>query len=121
VPSNGCWDRPLRGQSLNSGGTVPEWGLSHQTVFGTDPCGVSPSSTTFGPDEQPRGGLLADRLLAPVDSDGELACGGLGGLELELCARRQSLVVEPVEKLAVVLGQPDDRRLRGRLEVGERR
>src|SRR5262249_59592664 len=72
------------------------------------------------PDEQPRGGLLPDRLLGAVDPYRELAGGGLSRLELELGSRGQALVVEPVQELAVVLGEPDDRRLGGGLQVGER-
>ncbi|HEX6489984.1 MAG TPA: adenylate/guanylate cyclase domain-containing protein [Gaiellaceae bacterium] len=73
-----------------------------------------------GPDEEPGGRLLADRLLRAVDPDRELARGRLRRAELELRARNEALVVEPVQELAVVLGQADDRGVDRRLEVGER-
>ena len=40
---------------------------------------------------------------------------------LDLAAGHEPLVVEPVQEVAVVLGEPDDRRPRRRLEVGQRR
>ena len=40
--------------------------------------------------------------------------------DLELRARDEALVVEPVQQLAVVLGEADDRRAGARLERGER-
>ena len=64
------------------------------------------------PDEEAGGGLLADRLLAAVQADAELARRGLRGLELDRRARDEALVVEPVQQVAVVLGEPDDRRAR---------
>ena len=40
---------------------------------------------------------------------------------LDVRARDEALVVEPVQQLAVVLGEPDDRRAAPGVEVGERR
>src|SRR3989442_23975 len=61
-------------------------------------------------DEEPGGGLFADRLLAAVDRDTELSRGRFGGAQLERRAGDKSLVVEPVQQVAVVLGEADDRR-----------
>src|SRR5512146_3110721 len=54
-------------------------------------------------------GLLAHRLLDAADADGHLARRLLQ--QLELGARGEPLVVEPVQQLAVVLGEPDDGRV----------
>ena len=73
------------------------------------------------PDEEARRGLLADGALGAVDDDRHLTRRGAGVAYLDLPARLESLLVEPVEEVAVVLGQPDDGRARARREVGERR
>ena len=81
------------------------------------PGGYSLAGSTLGPacTKRPGGGLLADRLIArPSTATGELARRRLCVAELDLRPRDEALVVEPVQELAVVLGEPDDRRLRGR-------
>src|SRR6266511_4855968 len=71
--------------------------------------------------KEPGGGLLADRLLAAADLDRELAGGGLHLAQLDLRSRHEPLVVEPVQELAVVLGEANDRGPLARLELGQRR
>ena len=70
--------------------------------------------------EEAVGGLLADCLLSSCDDDAELARGRLGCTQLDLRARDEALVVEPVEEIAVVLREPHDRRVLARLERGQR-
>ena len=60
--------------------------------------------------EEAGGGLLADRLLVAVQAHGELAGGRLRLAHLDLGPGHEALVVEPVQELAVVLGEADDRR-----------
>ena len=68
-----------------------------------------------GPDEEARGGLLADRLLVAVEPHAELAGGRLGARRARCSAPgHEALVVEPVQQVAVVLGEADDRRARAR-------
>ena len=70
-----------------------------------------------GPDEQAGGGLLGDRALAVVrrrSASRELPRRRLRGAIDDLRPRHEALVVEPVQELAVVLGEPDDRRARAR-------
>ena len=57
---------------------------------------------------------------AAVDADAELARGGLGRAQLDGGARHETLVVEPVQEIAVVLGETHDRGARAGLEVGQR-
>ena len=74
------------------------------------------------PDEQPRGGLLADRPLADLlDRHRELIRRRLGGAHEDARARHEALVVEPVQEVAVVLGEADDRRPRSGRQRRERR
>ena len=62
----------------------------------------------------------AARSLAAVDCHGDAA--PVARLpQLDIGPRHEALVVEPVQQLAVVLGQADDRGARSRFEVGERR
>ena len=65
---------------------------------------------TFRPDEQAGGGLVRDRTLVAVHAYLELACGRGCRRELDRRARDEPLVVEPVQQIAVVLGEPHDRR-----------
>src|SRR5919205_1271858 len=73
------------------------------------------------PHEQAGGRLLADGARRAVQPHRELSRRGLRGLELDLRAGGEALVVEPVQEVAVVLGEADDRRARAGLELGERR
>src|SRR5215207_7806611 len=57
-------------------------------------------------DVQPGGGLLADRALRAGEVDLELPGGGLRLADHDPRPRRETLVVEPMQELAVVLGQP---------------
>src|SRR3989440_3519747 len=75
----------------------------------------------FRTDEQAGGGLLRDRALVAVQADGELFRGGLRLAHLDLGAGHEALVVEPVQQVAVVLGEPDDLRAGPGRQVGERR
>src|SRR5207248_10392648 len=59
-------------------------------------------------DEEARSGLLADRLLGAVELHTELTCGRLGRAQLDLYARDEPFVVEPVQQVAVVLCEPHD-------------
>src|SRR5581483_2567704 len=77
-----------------------------------------PSSTAL--DEEARGGFLADRLLVAGEGHAELARGRLGRAQLDNRAGHEPLVVEPVQKVAVVLGEADDRRARAGGELGQR-
>src|SRR5206468_12177252 len=70
-------------------------------------------------DEETGGGLFADRLLALPDLDCELTGCGLHLAQLDLRPRDKALVVEPVQQLAVVLGEADDRCARTGLERSE--
>ena len=74
-----------------------------------------------GPHEQAGRGLLGDRLLVAVQPHRQLLGRRLRLAHLDVGARDETLVVEPVQKLAVVLGQADDRGARARLELGQRR
>src|SRR5579859_5238844 len=74
-----------------------------------------------GPDKEPGGGLLADRSLVAVQPYGELARSRLGRAHLELLAGHEPLVVEPVQEVAVVLGEPDDGGPPAGRDVAERR
>src|SRR6476646_5453973 len=77
------------------------------------------------PDEQTGGRALADLALVAVQPDGELARRRLRVADLDLRAGNEPVVIEPVQQLAVMLGEPDDRRPvagserreRGQLEV----
>ena len=57
----------------------------------------------------------------PPTPHAELARGRLGRMQLDLGARHEALLVEPVQQVAVVLGQADDRGVRARREPGQRR
>src|SRR5437764_1431815 len=70
-------------------------------------------------DEKPGSGLLGDRALAVVERHRELIGRGLGRADDDARPRDETLVVEPVQEVAVVLGEPDDRRVRARLERRE--
>ena len=63
---------------------------------------------------------LADRALFAIDDHVHLARRRPGGAHLDRRSGRQPLVVEPVEELAVVLGEADDLRLAACLELSER-
>ncbi len=56
----------------------------------------------------------------PVDLHRELARRRLRLSQLELRPRHEALVVEPVQELAVVLREADDRRPAPGLELGQR-
>ena len=71
-------------------------------------------------DVDPVGGALADRALAAVEGDGQLSGGRLGGHDGDLGAWDEPLVVEPVQEVAVVLGEPDDPPVAADLELCER-
>ena len=66
-------------------------------------------------------GTVADRAVAAGDVDDHLAGRRLGGANLDLGSRDETLVVEPVQEIPVVLREPDDGCARAGLEVGERR
>src|SRR3954447_22107837 len=70
-----------------------------------------------GADEEAGCGFFANRALLAVQLHRDLARGGLGFPDFDLAARDEALVVEPVQELAVVLRQPDDRRPIARGEV----
>ena len=61
------------------------------------------------------------RARCPAEQHLELPRRRLRLADDDLRAGRESLVVEPVQELAVVLGEPDDLRLAADFEVGERR
>src|SRR6185312_15592803 len=73
------------------------------------------------PDEEAGGGLLGDRLLAAVQTHRELLGRRLRLAHLDRRAGHEALVVEPVQQVAVVLGEADDLGARPGLQVGERR
>src|SRR5579862_7769496 len=73
------------------------------------------------PHEEAGGGLLGDGSLVAVQAHRELIRRRLGLADDDLLAGHQALVVEPMQKLAVVLRQSDYRRRRARLDLGERR
>ena len=67
--------------------------------------------------KRPGGGFLADRLLAAVrPRTRNWPAAGSRRSQLDDSAGDEALVVEPVQELAVVLGEPHDRRARARLE-----
>src|SRR5207253_9874579 len=73
-----------------------------------------------GSNEEPGGGSLGDRALAAVEADGELVGRRLRRTHDNLLPWHESLVVEPVQELAVVFGQTDDRCARPRFQRCER-
>ena len=111
---DGCV-RPLRPRgrttSRGSGPTAPTR------------CARPPASAPLRrSDEEAGGGLLRDRPLADLlDRDRELIRGRLGGAHEDARAGHEALVVEPVQEVAVVLGQADDRRPRPGRQRRERR
>src|SRR4029079_17568293 len=64
--------------------------------------------------------LLADLALARVEDDRELARRLVHGAHLDFRPGHVALVVEPVQEVAVVLGEPDDLSRLARGELGER-
>src|SRR6476620_111036 len=73
-------------------------------------------------DEEPGGGLLRDRPLADLlDRDRELIRRRFGAADENARAGHEALVVEPVQEVAVVLREADDRRPRAGLQCRERR
>src|SRR2546423_3917044 len=72
------------------------------------------------PDEEPLGSLLRNRALVAVQADRELLRGRLCLAHLDLGAGHEALVVEPVQQVAVVLGEADDLRVRARSQIGQR-
>src|SRR5438034_1097027 len=79
----------------------------------------APACPSGAPDEQPGRGLLADRSLTAVQPHGDLTRGGVGIADLELRTGNESLVVEPVQQVAVVLGEANDRRPLSGVQLGE--
>ena len=78
----------------------------------TSPGGEPQLDRRGGANVETAGRLLADRaLVLAAQQHLELGCGGLGLADHDLRSRREALVVEPVQKLAVVLCEPDDLRL----------
>src|SRR5206468_7845670 len=63
---------------------------------------------------------FTDRLIFPLPANGEMAGHRLCVANLDLRSGHEPLVVEPVQELSVVLGEPHDRRLRRSLERRER-
>src|SRR5207249_5811884 len=78
------------------------------------------SRSGCGTDKEARGSPLSDRLLVAVHPDGELPGGRLRLAQLELGVGNESLVVEPVQEVTVVLGEPDDGCPRSGRQLGER-
>src|SRR5207342_3496059 len=73
-----------------------------------------------GPDEQTGRSALADRPVLAADRHRELVGRALHVPHLNLGARHEPLVVEPAQQLAVVLGEPDDRRPGRWVHLGQR-
>src|SRR5438128_12227716 len=70
-----------------------------------------------GPYEEAGGGFFADRPLLAVQSHRDLARGGLRVPDLDLSARDEPFLVEPVQEVAVVLREAHDRRVRAGIQI----
>ena len=70
---------------------------------------ASPAAGYAGLTKRPDGGAFADRPLAAVHCTANCPAAGCGRGPRP-SSRDEALVVEPVQELAVVLGEPDDRR-----------
>src|SRR6266487_6246189 len=72
------------------------------------------------PYEEAGGGFFADRPLLAVQSHCDLARGGLRVADLDLAARDEPFLVEPVQEVAVVLRETHDRRVRPGFQIRQR-
>src|SRR2546430_3312589 len=100
----------------------PARAMARLAMVGTLPNGSRVAGSELGgSDEEAGGRFFADRPLLAVQLHRDLARCGLGVTNLDLAAGDEPFLVEPVQQVAVVLRQADDRRVRAGFQIRQRR